>query len=609
MSEYGTRDHNVSGGRVTTLPGIGRVPRDASPELKRYLETVQETIEVRNGQRGDPKDRAVTLRELIDSGLAKELASTPFDPNNVTDGNRGFTTPTTNTDPETPTAPTSFVVTSGYASISLRWDYPFTYRGHSLTEVWRHTSDSLGNATFIGQSGGTTFVDPIGSGSATQYYWVRHVNDDGIAGPFNANSGTTGTTATDVNVLLSSLSNAITSSQLASSLATPIGNLPANTNASFTAVTNTTNSLGAQYTVKIQTASSGGGTHVAGYGLATEAINGTTTSAFIVAADRFAVVNPANHGQGQNNSDPASSTVPFAVLSAQAFPTAADANATIPAGVYMDSAFINKATISTLLAGSIISDFSRTNIVMDAPHLLAGTINIGSITKPPATSTDPKTWTYGGTNRTSNFSVDATGVMHCQGATIKRQSDGAVVFDATELDGTYIKNLSVHTASIAGNAVTVPSSVQHVNPAGPSYTYLSESTETTLISHIGGTTLEVNYGTSNDQTAGLLPSRVLYFAYVDLGSSGTGGDHAAARVKIYYNTSNSSTITGATEVQAVQVNDRKGAPPFLTISFSTQSWVGARYFFMTIEVLGEGVSATGWWRVEDANLTILGVKK
>ena len=80
MSEYGTRDHNVSGGRVTTLPGIGRVPRDASPELKRYLETVQETIEVRNGQRGDPKDRAVTLRELIDSGLAKELASTPFDP-------------------------------------------------------------------------------------------------------------------------------------------------------------------------------------------------------------------------------------------------------------------------------------------------------------------------------------------------------------------------------------------------------------------------------------------------------------------------------------------------------------------------------------------------
>lgn len=589
MSEYGTRDHNVSGGRVTTLPGIGRVPRDASPELKRYLETVQETIEVRNGQRGDPKDRAVTLRELIDSGLAKELESTPFDPNNPTTENIGFTTPITNTDPETPTAPTSFVVTSGYASISLRWDYPFTYRGHSLTEVWRHTSDSLGNATFIGQSGGTTFVDPIGSGSATQYYWVRHVNDDGIAGPFNANSGTTGTTATDVNVLLSSLSNAITSSQLASSLATPIGNLPANTNASFTAVTNTTNSLGAQYTVKIQTASSGGGTHVAGYGLATETVDGTTTSAFIVAADRFAVVNPANHGQGQNNSDPASTTVPFAVSAAY---TDSTTGLVIPAGVYMNTAFINKATISTLLAGSIVGDFIKGAVVMDAPHIHAGTINIGSITKTDANN--PRTWSHGGTNRVGNFSVDANGVMHCQGATIKRQSDGAVVFDATELDGTYIKNLSVDTASIAGNAVTVPVSIQHGTGS-----YITPQATETLV---GTTALQVNFGTS-------VPSKVLILAYIDLDSVGTGGDFAAAGMRIRYNDANSTQIAGSTLVNYVQVNDRKGAPPYLTIAFSVDGWTGSRYYFLTIEVTGETASAAGWWRVEDANLTILGVKK
>ena len=75
MSEYGTRNHNVSGGRSTTLPGLGRVPRDASPELKRYLEALQEIIEVRNGFRGDVRDRAITLRELIESGLAKDLES------------------------------------------------------------------------------------------------------------------------------------------------------------------------------------------------------------------------------------------------------------------------------------------------------------------------------------------------------------------------------------------------------------------------------------------------------------------------------------------------------------------------------------------------------
>jgi len=586
MSEYGTRDHNVSGGRVTTLPGIGRVPRDASPELKRYLETVQETIEVRNGQRGDPKDRAVTLRELIDSGLAKELESTPFDPNNPTTENIGFTTPTTNTDPETPTAPTSFVVTSGYASISLRWDYPFTYRGHSLTEVWRHTSDSLGNATFIGQSGGTTFVDPIGSGSATQYYWVRHVNDDGIAGPFNANSGTTGTTATDVNVLLSSLSNAITSSQLASSLATPIGNLPANTNASFTAVTNTTNALGAQYTVKINT-TSGNNAHVTGFGLATETVSGTTTSAFIVAADKFAVINPTTYTGGLTQT-PASGVVPFAVSAGY---TDSTTGLVIPAGVYMNTAFINKATISTLLAGSIVGDFIKGAVVMDAPHIHAGTINIGSITKPDANN--PRTWSHGGTNRTGNFSVDANGIMHCQGATVKDTS-GNIVFDTNEVDGTYIKDASVDTLQIKDNAVTVPHSIQH----GIGSYITPQATETL----VGTSALQVNFGTST-------PSTVLILAYIDLDSVGTGGDFAAAGMRIRYNDTNSTQIAGSTLVNYVQVNDRKGAPPYLTIAFSVDGWTGSRYYFLTIEVTGETASAAGWWRVEDANLTVFGVRK
>ena len=445
---------------TTILPGLGRVPRDASPELKRFLEALQETIEIRNGLRGDPKDRAVTLRELIDSGLAKDLESTPFDPNNPTESNIGFQPTNPIPDSTTPTAPTSFVVTSGYANISLSWAYPFTYGGHSFTEIWRHTSNDLTAATFIGTSAGNTFVDPVGSVTGTTfYYWIRHVSISGELGPFNASSGTTGSTATDVNLLLTSLSSSITSSQLASSLATPIGNLPANTNASFTAVTNTTNALGAQYTVKVQTATQGNGVHVAGYGLATQATNGTTTSAFIVAASKFAVVNPANHSLGQNNNDPTESStsgagvVPFTVVTEQAFPIGTD-GATVPAGVYINNAFLNKATISTLLAGSIVGDFIKAQVVMDAPHIHVGTINIGTINKPDANN--PRTWSHSGVNRLSKFSVDANGVMHCRGATITRESDNAVVFDASELNGVYIKDASVDTLSIAGNAVTVP---------------------------------------------------------------------------------------------------------------------------------------------------------
>jgi hypothetical protein len=54
-----------------------------------------------------------------------------------------------------------------------------------------------------------------------------------VAGPFNTGTGTQGQTAPDVDFLLTTLTNSITSSQLATSLATPIGNLPADTQAAI----------------------------------------------------------------------------------------------------------------------------------------------------------------------------------------------------------------------------------------------------------------------------------------------------------------------------------------------------------------------------------------
>ena len=43
--------------------------------------------------RGDPQDRAITLRELIDSGLAKTLKANPFDPNNINEVIEGLRPP------------------------------------------------------------------------------------------------------------------------------------------------------------------------------------------------------------------------------------------------------------------------------------------------------------------------------------------------------------------------------------------------------------------------------------------------------------------------------------------------------------------------------------
>ena len=103
-----------------------------------------------------------------------------------------------------------------FSTINMSWNYP-SYSNHSHTEVHVHTSDVIGDATLLGIQTGRVFIDPVGSGQ-TRYYWVRHVNTDGISGPFNAAAGTLGQTAPDVSHLLGLLTNAITSGQLAQSL-------------------------------------------------------------------------------------------------------------------------------------------------------------------------------------------------------------------------------------------------------------------------------------------------------------------------------------------------------------------------------------------------------
>ena len=133
-----------------------------------------------------------------------------------------------------PPAPTWFTASCAYSQINLNWDYP-AYSNHSHTEVHVHTSDVIGDATLLGIQTGRVFVDPVGSGQ-TRYYWVRHVNTEGLAGPFNSASGTVASTALDVVHLLTQLTNQITSSQLTVDLRSPIGNLPANTTSAIAAV-------------------------------------------------------------------------------------------------------------------------------------------------------------------------------------------------------------------------------------------------------------------------------------------------------------------------------------------------------------------------------------
>lgn len=193
--------------RPTKVPGIPKPPADVTPGLRGWLTSVAEALEIRLGRRGDPRDRAVTLRELIESGLAKDLATRNFDPNNFDGSDTGIGPITEPPNTSLPPAPTSISVAAAYSQIILSWDYP-TYANHSFTEIWAHSSDVIGDAQLIGVTTGRVYIDPVGE-SFTRYYWIRHVSTSSVQGPFNSGTGTPATTAANVDDLLAELQGSI----------------------------------------------------------------------------------------------------------------------------------------------------------------------------------------------------------------------------------------------------------------------------------------------------------------------------------------------------------------------------------------------------------------
>ncbi len=75
----------------------------------------------------------------------------------------------------------------------------------------------------------------------------------------------------------------------------------------LTTTANRVTGLRGQYTLKIQA-----GGALAGFGLAAEEVNGVPTSAFIISATKFAIVDPATYSGGLTNT-PDTSVVPFGV--------------------------------------------------------------------------------------------------------------------------------------------------------------------------------------------------------------------------------------------------------------------------------------------------------
>lgn len=416
--------------RETKVPSIPDVRED---NVLQVLSAIKATLEVREGQIGDPLDQGATLRDLValniagtdatnkaftDAGVA--LPISPVLPPLV-----GSYDPTT--DYTTPPQPTNLIVSGGVTNVYLQWDGA-PYRNHNYTEIWRSEFDVLGTAIRIGTTAANVYADAAAP-NKTYYYWIRFVSVANVVGPYNLTGGTSGTTALNVAEALGDISDSISSSQLFIDLGTRVGNAQIAVEQQTTII----DGLSAQYTVKIDNNG-----YVTGYGLASTAVNGAPQSTFLVRADTFSIAPSAvpawsaattysvndraswivngdtkvyrSKLSNNLNNFPSNTTyweniteqLPFTVLTT---PTVID-GLTYPAGTYIKTAFIADATIASAKIQSLVADKITTGSLSAAIGVTTGRITGGVNTAFPFGSTNFGTGFYlGNDNSTYKFRV------------------------------------------------------------------------------------------------------------------------------------------------------------------------------------------------------------
>ena len=145
---------------ATRIPQILSVPSGLDAQLTKFLQSVKETVEIREGRRGIDGDRFVRRADLGDLGMLVNAGLT-------------YTALTEHcTDPIDP--PTNFVVVKGHWCNYLSWDNP-TDEMFAGVEVWCHSANARGDATLIAivTNPGQTYVHYMSDFTNPHYYWIR----------------------------------------------------------------------------------------------------------------------------------------------------------------------------------------------------------------------------------------------------------------------------------------------------------------------------------------------------------------------------------------------------------------------------------------------------
>ncbi|PWC09649.1 DUF1983 domain-containing protein [Brenneria corticis] len=180
--------------------------------------SVAENMQTLTGQRGDGSQRAVTYADLASLGLANlQMLGGKA---KLTPGGGGGSE-SSNSKVQTPTRPTGFGATGGFAYILLEWDMPL-YTGRSLTEIYRYPEDNLANAVLIATTAAGVYGDPVDPATG-YYYWIRHVNINGKPGPYNDSVGTYAETHADPAAIVEMVQEQLNQSPLIAELVSKIG--------------------------------------------------------------------------------------------------------------------------------------------------------------------------------------------------------------------------------------------------------------------------------------------------------------------------------------------------------------------------------------------------
>jgi hypothetical protein len=348
---------------------------------------------------GDPVDKFLARSEAMSLGLITRTTDGSFalgiggipGPQGVSGPpgatGAGYPTP----DYTAPPTPTGFTVGAGITRIYLQWDAPSYTAGHgnALTLVYgaiwlpgdaEPTFGDVRTKLITSAALALNLISYPTEPNTRWCLWIAFFTVDGISGVPSSHiaggaHGAQATTGQDVSALLTVLAGQITSSQLYSSLASTIALIdPGATGQTVdfrigvetTARSAETGFLGGLYTVRAQ-ASQDGQTVVGGFGL-----SGTTGGTagpsiqFGVIANRFWVAAPAG-----TIGAPAD-IQPFVIQTA---PETIN-GVVIPAGVYMDAAYIKNLTAMVARLGTAwIDDAKIANL--SAAKLTAGSGVIG----------------------------------------------------------------------------------------------------------------------------------------------------------------------------------------------------------------------------------------